>query len=97
MSIVHVQPIALPPTPATLEFEDSPSRSSIRNWNGGVHRLRAFVIELYHNNLGLIFIATSQLFMTFMNIAVKILNGLDNPVPTLEVPDGSRIILPPIF
>lgn len=47
--------------------------------------LQRLLIELYRSNVGLLLIAASQLFMTFMNVAVKFLNDLEDPVPTLEV------------
>ena len=41
----------------------------------------AFVDE----NSGLLLIAASQFFFSGMNLSVKLLNGLDEPIPTLEV------------
>ena len=38
-----------------------------------------------HENSGLLLIAASQFFFSGMNLSVKLLNGLDEPVPTLEV------------
>ncbi|EPQ53277.1 DUF6-domain-containing protein [Gloeophyllum trabeum ATCC 11539] len=37
------------------------------------------------NNAGLLLIASAQLFFALMNVAVKMLNSLDEPVPTLEL------------
>ncbi|KIJ53393.1 hypothetical protein M422DRAFT_25758 [Sphaerobolus stellatus SS14] len=79
---ISARPIALPPTPATAVFNGA---STPYTWGERLKRLRPFVIELYLNNVGLLLIAASQLFMTLMNISVKILNQLDNPVPTLEL------------
>jgi hypothetical protein len=36
-------------------------------------------------NAGLLLVAAAQFFLTGMNFSVKWLNGLDKPVPTLEV------------
>lgn len=36
-------------------------------------------------NAGLLLVASSQAFFALMNVAVKKLNSLDTPVPTLEV------------
>lgn len=36
-------------------------------------------------NAGLLLITLAQLFGSVMNVSVKWLNGLDEPVPTLEV------------
>ncbi|KAF8531777.1 hypothetical protein JB92DRAFT_2848873 [Gautieria morchelliformis] len=47
--------------------------------------LRLLLIDLYQSNVGLLLIAASQLFITLMNVAVKFLNDLDDPVPTLEL------------
>lgn len=37
------------------------------------------------NNSGLLLVAAAQFFFSAMGIAVKWLNSLDDPVPTLEV------------
>ena len=47
--------------------------------------LRTMAIDLFQNNKGLLFIAASQLFFTFMNVTVKLLNEIEAPVPALEV------------
>lgn len=41
--------------------------------------------EVYENNVGLIMIAGSNVFGCGMNVCVKLLNGLDDPVPAIEV------------
>ena len=46
---------------------------------------RSRLKELYENNLGLLFIMLSQFCASCMNISVKMLNGLDPPVPPFEV------------
>jgi len=46
-----------------------------------VSRWARFVGE----NSGLLLIASAQLFFALMNVAVKMLNSLDEPVPTLEL------------
>jgi len=43
------------------------------------------VRELVTNNTGLLLVTASQAFFALMNVAVKKLNSLDLPVPTLEV------------
>jgi hypothetical protein len=40
---------------------------------------------LVANNTGLLLVTGSQAFFALMNVAVKKLNGLDPPVPALEV------------
>ena|ERR1700761_9536872 len=41
--------------------------------------------SLYHDNVGLLLIILSQLFFAFMNLFVKLLTGLENPVDALQV------------
>ena len=43
------------------------------------------IVGVYNANVGLLLIALSQLCGSCMNISVKILNGLDPPVPPFEV------------
>ena len=45
-------------------------------------------------NSGLLLVAASQFFFSAMGIAVKWLNSLDDPVPTLEVCDHGRVFFP---
>lgn len=72
--------VALPITPVspTAQGYHFFSNVSPLHW-------KASLKELYEHNVGLLLIAASQLFMTFMNISVKFLNEIDVPVPTLEV------------
>ncbi|GJJ14181.1 hypothetical protein Clacol_008442 [Clathrus columnatus] len=72
--------IALPITPVSPIPQEYPSFNKI--W---FRRSRETLSEVYTSNVGLLLIAASQLFMTFMNISVKFLNNIDDPVPTLEV------------
>ena len=53
------------------------------------HSLFAF----FDKNAGLSLVAASQFFFSAMNICVKWLNSLDEPVPILEVRVGSRMIV----
>jgi hypothetical protein len=50
------------------------------------HALSAF----FDKNAGLCLVAASQFFFSAMNICVKWLNSLDEPVPILEVRFGSK-------
>jgi len=54
----------------------------------------ARLCQIVQDNVGLLLVAASQLFMALMNAGVKILNSLDRPVPALEVrtlsPDPPR-------
>lgn len=57
---------------------------NLRN-NSGLARWKLRLRELYQNNQGLLFIMLSQLCGSCMNVSVKLLNGLDPPVPPFEV------------
>jgi len=46
---------------------------------------RTLVSIFVDNNAGLMLVGASQFFLSAMNVAVKVLNSLDEPVPTLEV------------
>lgn len=50
-------------------------------WNA----LTSRVLAIIASNTGLLLIAASQLFFTFVNVAVKKLNSIDPPIPALEV------------
>ncbi|KAJ4468744.1 integral membrane protein DUF6 [Lentinula aciculospora] len=41
--------------------------------------------SLFHRNVGLLLIVTSQAFLALVNVAVKKLNTIDPPVPTFEL------------
>jgi hypothetical protein len=53
------------------------------------------VSTFFDKNAGLSLVAASQFFFAGMNICVKWLNSLDEPVPILEVRIGSRIVVFP--
>ncbi|KAH8981193.1 drug/metabolite transporter superfamily [Lactarius hatsudake] len=46
---------------------------------------RTLVSIFVDNNAGLMLVGASQFFLSAMNVAVKLLNSLDKPVPTLEL------------
>jgi len=46
---------------------------------------KASVSAILDKNTGLLLVAASQFFFSGMNISVKWLNSLDEPIPTLEV------------
>ncbi|TFK51573.1 hypothetical protein OE88DRAFT_1659679 [Heliocybe sulcata] len=82
--------VAFIPTPA------APSRRSRQSiWYDSYKRrarcprvLKPLVsrwVKFVENNSGLLLIASAQLFFALMNVAVKVLNSLDEPVPTLEL------------
>jgi len=53
---------------------------------------RSAVSIFVDKNTGLLLVAASQFFFSGMNLSVKLLNGLDEPVPTLEVSLGPPVI-----
>lgn len=68
-------------------FFPAPSGSSTnrtKTWLSAanvVNRMR----ELFERNIGLLLVASSQLFFSLMNVGVKVLNNLDPPVSAVEV------------
>jgi drug/metabolite transporter (DMT)-like permease len=46
---------------------------------------RSALSSFFDNNAGLLLVTASQLFASAMNLSVKVLNSLDEPVPTLEL------------
>ncbi|KAF8259030.1 hypothetical protein EI94DRAFT_1669212 [Lactarius quietus] len=46
---------------------------------------RTALSSFFDDNAGLLLVAASQLFVSLMNLSVKVLNGLDEPVPTFEL------------
>ena len=77
------------PIPTEFEFEDCmDDKGSCWSSGRGAARWKAVSgrsIELVKDNTGLLLVAASQFFFSLMNVAVKKLNSLDKPVPTLEV------------
>src|ERR1700761_4411548 len=55
---------------------DQPTISGLR---------RSSLSSFFDDNAGLLLVAASQLFVSAMNLSVKMLNSLDEPVPILEV------------
>ena len=51
---------------------------------------KAAVSAFLDRNTGLLLVAVSQFFFSAMNISVKWLNNLDEPIPTLEVCVGFK-------
>ncbi|KAF8510136.1 hypothetical protein BU17DRAFT_55662 [Hysterangium stoloniferum] len=88
MSLLSSQAITLPQTPIYPNYDPITSQRSY--WERRFTQLSNLKLvrwleQLYGNNVGLFLIAASQLFITLMNIMVKFLNQIDDPVPTLEL------------
>lgn len=47
--------------------------------------------EVVGANIGLLLVASAQLFFALMNVGVKELNSLDPPVPAVEVETNERV------
>lgn len=54
-----------------------------------IDRLRSQVQDVIRENTGLLLVTGSQAFLSMVNVAVKKLNDIDPPVPTLEVSNPS--------
>ncbi|KAI5986265.1 hypothetical protein EDC04DRAFT_2999665 [Pisolithus marmoratus] len=54
-------------------------------WGGYCDTIQGNVVECVHNNVGLLLVMLSQVFISFMNVTVKVLNQLESPVPVLEL------------
>ena len=46
---------------------------------------RSALSSFFNDNAGLLLVMGAQVFFSAMNLSVKVLNSLDEPVPTLEV------------
>jgi hypothetical protein len=57
------------------------------------HSARSSVSAFLDKNAGLSLIAAAQFFFSAMNICVKWLNSLDEPVPILEVRLSSNMVV----
>lgn len=73
-----------PPPQATFIATPADRPRVSRSGYAGPRTLRR-VREVAQANLGLLLVASSQLFFSLMNVCVKKLNSLDPPVPAVEV------------
>ena len=84
-------PLELNPSSSRLQFEleEHEAFSLIVEEEGSIpsriHNWLASAKDVVQMNTGLLLFAASQVFLTFMNLAVKILNTIDPPVTALEV------------
>lgn len=51
-------------------------------------------VTTFKSNTGILLVAASQFFFALMNVAVKKLNSLDEPVSTLEVRHSVDLVIP---
>lgn len=71
------------PTEAPNHLEDTPSNDDARQ-NSWSDRLESVKV-VANANTGLLLVMTAQFFFACMDVSVKRLHSLDEPVPTLEV------------
>ena len=69
---------------------EEPEASSLsvneeRGISSRIHSWLALAKDVVQRNTGLLLFITSQIFLTFMNLAVKILNTIDPPITAFEV------------
>ena len=82
-------PSGLNPSSLRFQSEEHETSRPIVEEEGSIpsriHCWLASAKEVVQGNTGLLLFITSQAFMTFMNVAVKILNTIDPPITALEV------------
>ena len=84
-------PIPVPDETSPL-LRDQPTQGTKENLSGRWHAPRLSATAFVDRNTGLLLVAASQFLFASMNIMVKWLNSLNEPVPTLEVCDSSRAV-----
>ena len=84
------------PMPAPDEtsplLRDQRTQGTRENFPGRWHSARLYTSAFVDRNTGLLLVAASQFFFASMNVSVKWLNSLNEPVPTLEVCDSFRMV-----
>jgi hypothetical protein len=60
-------------------------RNPLEWWSSTTSRSVAALSAYIDKNAGLLLVASSQFFLSAMNVSVKWLNSLDEPMPMLEV------------
>ncbi|EJF60876.1 hypothetical protein DICSQDRAFT_137097 [Dichomitus squalens LYAD-421 SS1] len=71
------------PAPTTSDTAD-PTSSYVRILREA-SRYKRRAREVFESNIGLLLVASAQLFFSLMNVGVKQLNSLDPPVPAVEL------------
>lgn len=67
------------PAPSPIRYAKRPP------YSGRLHGYLLKGREIVKSNLGMLLVASAQLFFSLMNVWVKKLNSLDTPVPAFEV------------
>jgi hypothetical protein len=82
MTTRHFQSFDLsPPERNVFIRTPTPTNEDLESMSRPTSALR----EFFKHNKGLFIIAASQFFFSLMNLSVKFLTALNEPVPTLEV------------
>lgn len=78
----EVSDVSITPSPELPENDGPPERShSDSKWDGFLDYVRT----IFKNNTGFLLVVAAQVFFSAMNVAVKKLNSLRQPVSTFEV------------
>ena len=94
-------PTSLNPSSLRLHSEEHEAFSlSVEEERGTPSRIHSWLAstkDVLKRNTGLLLFITSQAFLTFMNLSVKILNTIDPPITALEVCFLSYFLNPSIW
>ena len=86
-------PMPVPAPDETLPLlRDQRTQGTKENFSGKWHSAQLSTSTFVDRNTGLLLVAASQFFFASMNISVKWLHNLNEPVPTLEVCDSSGAV-----
>jgi hypothetical protein len=82
-------PSSLNSSSSRLQSEEHEASSPIVEEEGSIpsriHSRLASAKDVMQGNTGLLLFVASQAFLSFMNLAVKVLNTIDPPITALEV------------
>jgi hypothetical protein len=81
------------PDETTPLLRTNRARLLLSNGSGWWSSARSAVSTFSDKNAGLLLVAASQFFFSGMNISVKWLSSLDEPIPTLEVCVDLRMVV----
>jgi hypothetical protein len=73
------------PNEASPLLQNEPTEGPQPNVSERWHPARSSVSAFIDKNAGMLLVVAAQLFFSAMNVSVKFLNSLDEPVPTFEV------------
>lgn len=67
------------------EDTDAQGSKCMTQWGECCSAIQRNIVECMRNNVGLLLVMLAQMFASFMNAAIKVLNQLEPPVPALEL------------